>query len=500
VGVVGHGLEHHGELLAGEPVRGLAGDDVVGHLERGVAGAQLVEPVGGPPGVRRAGRDALLARDVVEKAAGRVDEQHLPRAEPPAPHLAVTADVDGPDLGADGDEAVLADLVAQRSEAVAVEARPDADAVGEHDAGGAVPRLHQGRVVLVEAADLGVEVAHVLPRLRHQHRHHVPGVAARPHEQLGRGIEHARVGVVPVEHRAEQLLGAEAHRLGAQLGAASHASLVAPEGVDLTVVAQRAERLGALPRRQGVGGEALVEHGERGGERVVLEVEVEVGQGVGRGEALVDHRAKRARRHVRALGGGVDAPAQAQGSPLGLGGGGAVPARGEDGVDDARCRGPGEVPEGGGVERGLAPVGQREALGCGRGLDRGAGFFAPHEQHRHPGPLAEQGRRDRNEQARPVGGAGVGGHRPAVLDARQAAERGGHDGAGRAALGVGHEADAAGVELAGRGGEHGACLLREMTNRRSRHGGSEHVTTVGVTCVPDPRTGTGTRGVDPRRR
>ncbi len=55
------------------------------------------------------------------------------------------------------------------------------------------------------------------------------------------------------------------------------------------------------------------------GERLVVEVEVEVGEGVGGREALVDHGAEGARRHVGALGRRLDAPAQAQRPPLGLG-------------------------------------------------------------------------------------------------------------------------------------------------------------------------------------
>ena len=53
------------------------------------------------------------------------------------------------------------------------------------------------------------------------------------------------------------------------------------------------------------------------------------------------------------------------------------------------------------------------------------------------------------------------GDRAPVLHAGEAPQGGGHDGTGRSALGIGDEADATGVELAGRGGEHGACLLRD---------------------------------------
>ena len=276
----------------------------------------VAQAVGRPPGVGGARRQPLLAGGVVEDAPGGVDEEHLARAEAAAGDLAVAGHVDGARLRAAGDEAVLADRVAQGPQAVAVEGGAHADAVGEDQAGGAVPRLHQGGVVAVEAPDLGVEVALALPRLGDEHGDGVADVAPAPGEQLDGGVELARVGVVGVEDGAEELLGAEAGGLGAEDGPGPHAVEVAGDGVDLAVVAERAERLGPLPRGQGVGGEALVEDGEGGLEALVGQVEVEVAQGVGGDQALVDDGAERARGHVGALGGGVDAPAEAEGGLL----------------------------------------------------------------------------------------------------------------------------------------------------------------------------------------
>ena len=96
VRVVGHGLEHHGQVLLGVGRAWPGG----ARGRRGPAGPArprptLVEAVGRPAGVGRGGGDALLAGGVVEEAPGRVDEQHLARAEPASAHLAVPADVDG---------------------------------------------------------------------------------------------------------------------------------------------------------------------------------------------------------------------------------------------------------------------------------------------------------------------------------------------------------------------------------------------------------------------
>ena len=58
-----------------------------------------------------------------------------------------------------------------------------------------------------------------------------------------------------------------------------------------------------------------------------------------------------------------------------------------------------------------------------------AGVVAPHHQHRHPDVLGEQGARDGGEQTGAVARAGVGGDGAAVLDAGQALQGRGHDGA-----------------------------------------------------------------------
>jgi hypothetical protein len=169
-------------------------------------------------------------------------------------------------------------------------------------------------------------------------------------------------------------------------------------------------------------------------------------------------------------------------------------------VDDPGGGRPGQVAQGGGVERRLPPVGQHQALLRRRGGHRGPRVVPPDEQDGDAGALAEQRRRDRGEQSRAVGRPRVGGHGAPVLDAGQATERGGDDRTGRATLGVGDEADAAGVELAGRGGEHGAVLLPDAGRRGTAGGwGPGHGPVGGVAGrVPAPRVGHCVEG-HPRR-
>ncbi len=404
----------------------------------------VAEAVLGPAGVGAAGGQLGLVLLVVDHALVGGHVEHLPRAEAAALDLAPPVEVDGAGLRAAHDEAVVAHRVAQRAQAVAVEGGADADAVGEDDAGRTVPGLHQRCVVPVEALDLRGDVALALPGLGDGHGHGVADVAPAPGEQLDDRVELAGVGVLGVEDRAEQLLGAEAGGLGAEGGPGPHAVQVAGHGVDLAVVAQGAEGLGPLPRRQGVGGEALVEDGEGGLEALVGQVQVVAGQGVGGDEALVDDGAERARGHVGAGGGGGDAPAQAEGGPLV---GHAVGL--EDGLEHLGLGRSGQLAQDRVVGGRDPPLDHPDALGLGRFLDRGPGVVAPHEQHGQAPALAEDGRRDGDEEAGAVGGPGVGRHRAPVLHTGQATKGGGHDVSRRPAGALGDEADTAGVKLSG---------------------------------------------------
>ena len=374
--------------------------------------------------------------------------------------------------------AVLAHLVAQGAQAVAVEPGAHPDAVGEDDAGRAVPRLHRapsssGR----SRAGRGRGRGRSPTGLGHEHGHDVAGVARPARTSSSTAASSLPESESPVEHGPEQVLVAEADGLGAQLAPAAHAPLVAPQGVDLAVVAQGAEGLGPLPGRQGVGREPLVEDGERSGEALVVQVEVEVGQGVGGGEALVDHGAERARRDV----GAVVAPRCA-------GAAGRRAARRSESAASA------PVPSAnsawttrGAVARAMSPSapgssgGSRQSTivrpsSAAAASTAGPGVVAPHEQHGHPVALAEQRRAGSAPAAPSRRRCGRRRRRPPVLDARQAPEGGCDDGAGRPALGVGHEADPAGVELTGGGEALRSPPAGVVASRRPApaDGGSSH--------------------------
>src|SRR4029077_12227485 len=75
----------------------------------------------------------------------------------------------------------------------------------------------------------------------------------------------------------------------------------AAQRVDLAVMADEAERVREVPRRESIGGEALVDHRDRGLDARVLQVEVILADLVGEQHPLVADGTRRHRRHVELL-------------------------------------------------------------------------------------------------------------------------------------------------------------------------------------------------------
>jgi hypothetical protein len=210
-----------------------------------------------------------------------------------------------------------------------------------------------------------------------------------------------------------------------------------------------------------------MEHRERRLEPLVLQVQVERGQLVGRAQGLVGDGPKGQGRDVEAaLGsrrlGAFAGAVRAAFRVLGIG------RRGpEDRLDDARHGRPGLVADRVEGDRRVPPRQEGDALHLQGGGDRGpAGLGVGRVEEGHgqpqqalariptrPGPLAEQAAGERKEHPGSVTRLRVGGERAAMADAGEGGDAGLDDRARGPALGVGHEADAAGVPFVALVGE-----------------------------------------------
>ena len=224
-----------------------------------------------------------------DPAAGRIDQEDPAGMQALLEDDVFGGDVEHADFRRHHHQVVLGDVVARWPEAVAIEHGADHRAVGEGDCRGAVPRLHQRRVIFVKRPQLRGHRLVVLPRLGDHHQDGVRQRAAGHHQEFEHVVEGGGVAASFVADHRQDLLEvvAEDARLEQPL-AGPHPVDVAGEGVDLAVVRHQTIGMRQRPGREGVGAEALMD--QRQGRLHVGILEVgEHRRDLGRGEhALVD--------------------------------------------------------------------------------------------------------------------------------------------------------------------------------------------------------------------
>ena len=155
-------------------------------------------------------------------------------------------------------------------------------------------------MVLVEGLAVGVHELVAGPGFRDQHHHGVAQAVAALEQELERVIEARRVRLAFVGDRP-QLRDVVAEQLGIDGRLARrHPVVVAAHGVDLAVMRDHTIGMRQLPRREGVGREALVDEDQRRFEARIVEVLVIGLDLVGQEHALVDDGARRQRHAIGA--------------------------------------------------------------------------------------------------------------------------------------------------------------------------------------------------------
>ena len=255
----------------------------------------LLEPLPVGLGLGEALLDLLVGNDAAFLGIDKKDASGLEAAL--RRHL-LGGYVENADLGRHDDEVVLRHVVAARAQPVAVENGADLRAVGESDRRGAVPRLHQARVVFVEGLAVGRHPLVVGPRLGNHHDCGVGERAPGEDEKLEAVVEHGRVAAVGVDDRLQRLdVIAKERRCDLRL-ARVHPVDVAAQGVDLAVVRDKAVGMRTVPAGKCVGAEARMDQRQSAFHAGVGQVGI-VLRDLRRGEhAFVNERAGRKARDV----------------------------------------------------------------------------------------------------------------------------------------------------------------------------------------------------------
>ncbi|MDF2578645.1 MAG: hypothetical protein K0S49_224 [Microbacterium sp.] len=293
-------LSHRGEedahLFLGVPERALTTRDRGDRMHDVLAFGQVLEPHAAriePLLPRVQGRQLALDLLVLDDATrGRVDHEHATGLQTSATLDPLGGEVEHAGLAADHDESVGGLGPAPGTQPVAVERRTDERAIGEDERRRTVPGLHLDGVVVVERAQIRVDVGLLLVGLGHHHHDGVGQAAAGESEQLEHLVERGRVAGTVGADRQERLHVAE--QLGLELRLARpHPVAVALDRVDLTVVREHAQGLGERPGGEGVGRVPRVHDCEFGREALVLQVGVERLELQGGDHPLVAERAAR---------------------------------------------------------------------------------------------------------------------------------------------------------------------------------------------------------------
>ncbi len=171
-------------------------------------------------------------------------------------------------------------------------------AIGKSYGSGAVPRLHDRSMELVEGSTLGVHHVVAGPCFGDQHHHGVGQRIAAHDQQFKCVVERGRVGLAFVDQRPDLVKVITKDVRGHRLLTGRHPVGVAAHGVDFTVVGNHAEGVCQIPGWEGVGREALVHQRQRRHDTRILQIGVVSADLIGQQHALVHDGARGHRKNV----------------------------------------------------------------------------------------------------------------------------------------------------------------------------------------------------------
>ena len=250
--------------------------------------AQVLDPLLVGLAVGQVGLDFLI---VDHATLLQIDQEHLAGLQAPFADDFVLRHGQNPRLGAHDDQVVVGDAVARGAQAVAVQRGADLAAIGEDNAGRAIPRLQHGGMVLIEGSAALVHAAVLLPGLGDHHHHRLADRVAGHGQQFQAVVKSGGVGLAGETDRVELLqVGAE-HRRRHHAFPGLHPVVVALDGVDLTVVRHIAVGVSQRPLWKGVGGETLVHQTQCRHAALILQVKIVGAHLIGQQQTFVHHSA-----------------------------------------------------------------------------------------------------------------------------------------------------------------------------------------------------------------
>ena len=208
----------------------------------------------------------------------RVDQKNSSGRQAGFLHHVFRRNIQNSHLRGEDQPVVIGDVIPGRTQSVPVKGRTEHISVGKQNCRRAVPRLHHGRIVMVEILLILVHETIVVPRLRNGHHHGKRKIHAVHVEEFQRVVQHRRIGTRRADHRINLVDVLLHDRAGHGLLTGEHTVHVAADRIDLSVVRNHAVRMRAVPGRSRVCGEPGVHNCNRRPVILVLEIAVEPSQ------------------------------------------------------------------------------------------------------------------------------------------------------------------------------------------------------------------------------
>ena len=222
----------------------------------------------------------------------RIDEEHFPRLKTAFIKNIFRRNGECPYFRTGDDPVVAGDIIAGRTQAVAVEHAADDDAVTESDSGRAVPRFNHEVMIAVEIPFFLAHERVFFPRFGNHH-HHGMGKGVSCHIQVFQAVvEHGRVAATVIDDGKDLFQVREITGFGFAFPGIEPV-YIPLDGVDFSVVDDITVRMGPGPAGECIGAETGVDERHGGRKIQVGQIQVKMAQ-LDRGQhALIDNGPRR---------------------------------------------------------------------------------------------------------------------------------------------------------------------------------------------------------------
>ncbi len=221
---------------------------------------------------------------LVERVPLQIRQQHLPRPQPSAVHNRFRIKIHQPRFRSGHNQIVFRHKETTGPQPIPVQRRPNQVPIRKRHRRRTIPRLDAVPVIRQKCR---------MPsaiRWRHHHPHRLRHRPPIPRQQLNHFVQAGRIRSARRENRPQFVR--QRHR------ARRHPRPIAPDRVDLPVVAQNPERLRAIPRRRNIRRVPLMKQRKRRHKSLVRQIRIKLRQQLRIAHRLVNDGGRRNRTDV----------------------------------------------------------------------------------------------------------------------------------------------------------------------------------------------------------